>query len=313
MRIIFMGSPEFALPSLEALHRSHDVIAVYTQPDRRSGRGRKLLPPPVKELAEQLAITIYQPSSLKDENVSQDIQSMQPDMIVVAAYGKILPPEILNIPKIACINVHASLLPRWRGAAPIQAAILSGDDVTGISIMRMDPGLDTGPVYYQATTKIASDETSGELSRRLAILGATALESTLSRILNQQLEPQPQVEALATYAPILKKEDGLLNFRNTASYLARQVRAYEPWPSSFFYWKRNRLVIRSAEAIDHKPLPYGTCLEYKSFPAIAADSGILVLRNIQPAGKRSMPGDTFLNGAKDFCDGRITDTPNTES
>jgi methionyl-tRNA formyltransferase len=309
MRLLFMGSPEFALPTLKALDQQFNVIGVFTQPDRKAGRGRRLQSPPVKELAEKLGIPVYQPSSLKKLETQDLIKELAPDAIIVTAYGKILPNEILTIPTIACVNIHASLLPRWRGAAPIQASILAGDEITGVSIMRMDSGLDTGPIYQQASIKIFPDETSGELSKRLAMLGAETLMKVLPAIFKNKLKEQAQDDSIATYAPMLKKSDGLLIFSHPAISLARQVRAYEPWPSSFFIWKGSRIVVREAEAVIAGDYPPGKCLEYNRLPAIASDPGILVLHTIQPAGKRAMPGDTFLNGAKDFTDGRITDPP----
>jgi methionyl-tRNA formyltransferase len=309
MRLLFMGSPEFALPTLKALDQQFNVIGVFTQPDRKAGRGRRLQSPPVKELSEILGIPVYQPSSLKNPETHDLIQGLTPDAIIVTAYGKILPNEILTIPTIACVNIHASLLPRWRGAAPIQAAILAGDEITGVTIMRMDPGLDTGPIYQQASTKILPDETSGELSKRLAVLGAETLMKALPAIFKNELKEHAQDDSIATYAPMLKKTDGLLIFSHPAISLARQVRAYEPWPSSFFIWKGSRIVVREAEAVVDGDHPSGKCLEYNRLPAIASNPGILVLHKIQPAGKRAMPGDIFLNGAKDFTDGRITDPP----
>jgi methionyl-tRNA formyltransferase len=313
MRVLFMGSPEFALPSLKALSQNHDVLAVFTQPDLKAGRGMKLQPSPVKILASRLDLTVYQPDSFKDQTTIDLILQLDPDVIVVAAYGKILPFEILSIPKVACINVHASLLPRWRGAAPVQAAILAGDELTGISIMQMDPGLDTGPVYVQESTRISSTETGGELINRLAELGATTLLKALPAIYSGELPVHNQVDDDATYAPMLKKSDGLLDFVQPAIDLARQVRAYEPWPSSFFHWNKKRIVVRAAEAVDVDDLPPGACLEYNRLPAVAADPGVLVLHTVQPAGKNQMSGDIFLIGAKDFRDGRITNTSDAKS
>jgi len=306
MRVLFMGSPEFALPSLGVLAAEYDVIAVYTQPDRKAGRGRKLQQPPVKSLATDLGLPVFQPINLRSKEITDTIRKLEPDLIVVAAYGMILPPEILSIPSFGCINVHASLLPRWRGAAPVQAAILSGDSKTGISIMQMDAGLDTGSVYSQHVLEIHEDETGGQLTHRLADLGAKAISESLPLILTGDLAPAPQDDTLATYAPMLKKSDGQLNFNMPAPKLALQVRAYEPWPSSYLEWKTTRLVIRSASAVDMRDHPPGSCFVYNRFPAVAANPGALILKSIQPAGKKTMDGDTFLNGAKDFPNGRIT-------
>ena len=306
MRILFMGSPDFALPSLEALAANYEIVAVFTQPDQRSGRGRQMTPPPVKVRAISLGLPLYQPDSLKDVTTQDIIKEIGPDVIVVTAYGKILPDEILSIPHVGCINVHASLLPRWRGAAPIQAAILAGDEETGITIMQMDPGLDTGPIYAQERLPISSTDTGGVLSLRLATLGASTLIDAMPGILTGNIQAVSQEESLATYAPMLKKKDGELDFLKPASSLALQVRAYEPWPSSYFIWNDTRIVVREARAKESESNAPGTCLEYDRFPAVAANPGILVLTTIQPAGKKAMPGDTFLNGAKDFCNERIT-------
>ena len=305
MRVLFMGSPQFALPILGALSQNHEVAAVFTQPDRKTGRGRKMQPPAVKVFATSHGLPVYQPRSLKEESAHELVRQISPDLIVVAAYGKILPEEILSIPPLGCINVHASLLPRWRGSAPIQAAILAGDLETGVSIMQMDSGLDTGPVYQQVTLQITPSETAGELSQRLASLGAITLINAIPEIRRGDLSARPQDEKLATYASLLRKKDGMLNFSQPAAFLARQVRAYEPWPSSFFYWKDTRIVVRGAQASSIEKYPSGMCLEINRLPAIAADPGILILTLLQPAGKRVMSGDTFLNGAKDFPHGRI--------
>ncbi len=301
-----MGSPTFALPSLNALDETYGVQAVFTQPDRRAGRGRQLQEPPVKARATELGIPIYQPSSLKDPKIDELINDLSPDVIVVAAYGQILPADILKIPRVGCINVHASLLPRWRGAAPVQAAIYAGDPVTGISIMKMDQGLDTGPIYTQESLEITDSETGGELTTRLAEIGSSLLIQSLPEVVSGKLLPSPQDETLATYAPMLKKADGWLDFNRPAIDLERQIRAYEPWPSSYFIWRSDRIVVRRAEAIANGDLPPGTCHSKNRVPAIAANPGTLLLHIVQPAGKRAMQGKTFLNGAKDFLDGRIS-------
>lgn len=313
MRILFMGSPEFALPSLEALAAKHEVVAVFTQPDQPAGRGRQMQPPAVKSLAISLGLPLHQPPSLSTKKTQELIRRIGPDVIIVAAYGKILPEEILSIPQFGCINVHASLLPRWRGAAPIQAAIFAGDEETGVSIMRMDPGLDTGPVYLQKKIPILPEDTGGELSKRLATLGATALIESLPGILAGNIVAQVQDNSLSTYAPMLKKKDGELDFNKPAISLALQVRAYEPWPTSYFVLKSTRIVVRASQAIASDTHLPGTCFELNRFPAIAANPGTLVLSTVQPAGKRAMPGDTFMNGAKDFRNERITHTTKTEN
>ncbi|TFH36853.1 MAG: methionyl-tRNA formyltransferase, partial [Anaerolineales bacterium] len=273
-----------------------------------AGRGKQMQPPPVKLRAIQLSLPIHQPSSLRERAVQDLIRQLSPEMIVVAAYGKILPQAILTIPPLGCINVHASLLPRWRGASPIQSAILAGDTRTGISIIRMEQGLDTGPIYLQESLDILANENSGELSKRLSILGAEMLVRAIPEIQSGRLSAQAQDEKLTSHAPILKKADGQLDFNQPASRLALQVRAFEPWPSSYFLWNDSRIVVREAYAVDTNDQSPGTLLEYNHYPAVSASPGLLVLSALQPAGKKLMSGDTFLNGAKDFRDGRITHT-----
>jgi methionyl-tRNA formyltransferase len=309
MRLVFMGTPTFAVPSLKALIHHYDVVSVITQPDRKAGRGRQIRYSPVKELALESNIPINQPETLRNASVVDSLEQLAPDLIIVAAYGKILPADILQIPKVACINVHASLLPRWRGAAPVEAAILAGDLQTGISIMQMDPGLDTGPVYHQAAINILDGETGGELTDRLAQLGASLLIDSLSGIIAQEIEAIPQDDARATYAPLLKKSDGQLQFDRSAEMLERQLFAYEPWPTSYFYWKNTRVVVRSGKAIEVTKQPPGICLIKNGNPAIMANPGALLLETIQPAGKKAMSGKDFLNGVKDFQNGRITYSP----
>lgn len=308
MRVLFLGSPEFALPSVDALAVDYEVVAIFTQPDQRAGRGRQMKPSPVKNRALSLGIPVHQPNSLKDPTTQKLIEMIKPDVIVVVAYGKILPEEILSLPTFGCINVHASLLPRWRGAAPIQAAILAGDEETGITIMQMDPGLDTGPIYAQEKIQILPTDTAGELSKRLATLGASTLINTLPGIFSGNNRAETQKESLATYAPRLKKKDGELDFIKPASALALQIRAYEPWPSSYFILNDTRIVVRKAHADHSSSYTPGMCLEHHHFPAVAANPGILILTMIQPAGKKAMPGDTFLNGAKDFLNERVTNS-----
>jgi methionyl-tRNA formyltransferase len=308
MRILFMGSPDFALPILKVLAEHQEVIAVFTQPDRKAGRGRELTEPPAKILAKTLNLPVYQPKSLKDQEAFELIAKLDPEMIVVAAYGKILPTQILNLPQLGCTNVHASLLPRWRGASPIQAAILEGDITTGVSIMKMDEGLDTGPIYLQHEIPILPDETSGELSSRLADLGASTLVEALPGIESKQLTITNQDDKFATYAPMLKKLDGALDFSKPAERLARQVRAFEPWPSSFFILGDKRIVVRKANAVDGPTKVSGSCFRYNQYPAISANPGILILEKVQPAGKKVMPANEWLRGAKDFLDVRITNS-----
>jgi methionyl-tRNA formyltransferase len=306
MRILFMGSPSFAVPCLNALQKEFQIAAVVTQPDRPAGRGRKLSFSPVKERALELRLPILQPPSLRERSILSKLRDFTPDVIVVAAFGQILPPTVLDLPVHGCLNVHASLLPRWRGAAPVQASILQGDRETGVTIMKMDAGLDTGPILDQRSTRIHPNETGGELADRLSILGADLLVECLPAYLNGELTPQPQDDSAATHAPMLKKSDGALAFDKDADTLERQVRAYEPWPTSFFEWDGRRIVVRSAHAVENGGKPPGTTLEYDGKPAISTGSGLLVLDEVQPAGKKRMSGQAFLNGAQHFPQSRLT-------
>lgn len=298
-RIVFMGSPEFALPALKALAERYLLAGVVTQPDRPAGRGRALRPPPVKILAEQLAIPLIQPVRLKAPEALDQLHRWSPDLIVVAAYGQILRPEVLDLPPYGCLNVHASLLPRWRGAAPIQAAILHGDEQTGITIMRMHPGLDTGPVLTQRTTPIFPDDTAGSLSQRLSESGAELLVETLPAYFDGSIKPLPQDDTLATYAPTLKREQGALDPTHTAEELSRQVRAFNPWPGTYLHWRGDKLKVHRASPVGNDPSSEpGRTTTYADLPAIHTSRGLLLLEEVQPAGKRAMPGKAFLLGAR---------------
>jgi methionyl-tRNA formyltransferase len=300
MNVVFMGSPEFALPSLDALSANHelDLVGVFTQPDRPAGRGRKLRSSPVKLRGNELGVSIYQPDSLKSPEIISVLQTLNTELIVVAAYGKILPPKILDLPKFGSINVHASLLPRWRGAAPIQAAIRAGDSDTGVTIMKMDPGLDTGPILSQSRIAIHSSATGGNLSELLADLGAKLLLETIPGYISGELQPYEQDENQATYAPLLKKSDGRLDFMRSAIELERQIRAFDPWPSSFFEWGNKRICIHKAVALNNDTLEPGAVGKIEGMPAIGANPGTLLLQIVQPAGRNEMPGEDFIRGAE---------------
>ena len=233
-RIVFMGTPEFAVPTLEALADAHQVVGVVTQPDRQAGRGRELRPSPVKEVALERDLPLFQPRTLRTPEAVEQLKGWEPDVIVVAAFGQILRQDVLDLPPHGCLNVHASLLPRWRGAAPVAATILAGDEVTGVTIMKMDAGLDTGPVLERsAPVKIEPDDTRAELKKRLAEVGADLLIRVLPAYLAGDLIPQPQPEAGVTYAEQLRKEDGRIDWQRSAAELDRQVRAFTPWPGVF--------------------------------------------------------------------------------
>lgn len=296
LRIAFMGTPEFAVPSLLKLAETFDVIGVVCQPDRRSGRGQKMISPPVKRSALDLGLEVFQPEDVNTKDSLKTIQGWDPELICVAAFGQILKPDLLALPRGGCLNVHASLLPRWRGASPINAAILAGDTHSGVTIMKMGPGLDDGPILSQEAVPIGPEETAGALSDRLAVLGGELLVRTIPRYLAGEIQPQPQEPELATYAKMLKKKSGELDFRQSAADLARKVRAFSPWPGTFTTWNGKRLLVhRSASRLVTSP-GIGVFTEYEGKPAIGTSEGILVLDELQLAGKKSVRGEDFLRG-----------------
>lgn len=298
LRIVFAGTPEFALPSLQALLAfPHLVICVYTQPDRPAGRGRKLTPSPIKELALAHSVEVRQPASLKGEAEAAALAALRPDLMVVAAYGLLLPRSILEVPRLGCINVHASLLPRWRGAAPIQRAIEAGDRETGVTIMRMEAGLDTGPMYLEKAVPIGPEDTGGVLHDRLAQLGASALLEALPGIEAGTLQPRPQDDALATYAPKLSKEEALIDWTLSAAELARKVRAFNPWPVAQTRWGEGMLRIWTALSLaGGGDAPVGRVLAAtRSGIDVQTGEGILRVTELQVPGKRVMTAAEFLN------------------
>jgi methionyl-tRNA formyltransferase len=300
IKIVFMGSPEFALPTLRALAQHYEVIGVITQPDRGSGRGREQKAPPVKTLALELNIPVLQPEKLRDPNAMAQLHEWNPELIVVAAFGQILKKDVLELPQYGCINVHASLLPRWRGAAPINAAILAGDEEIGVTIMKMDVGLDTGPMLSKRSIRHTPDLTTGSAIRALSQLGADLLIDTLPDYLSGKTIPQPQPEEGSTYAPMLKKEDGLLDFAHPAVELERRVRAMNPWPGAWFEWNGSVLKVGRAFVSEAKGLGVGSRFVVEGRPAVMTANGALVLDEVQPAGKKMMPGKSFLAGAKNW-------------
>jgi methionyl-tRNA formyltransferase len=300
IRVVFMGSPDFSLPSLRSLAQAYQVVGVVTQPDRASGRGRELKAPPVKLLAQELGVPVIQPEKLKQPEAMEQLRAWQPDLIVVAAFGQILKKDVLDLPRFGCVNVHASLLPRWRGAAPINAAILAGDEETGVTIMKMDVGLDTGPMLSMKRIRIEPDDTAGSLFEALSTLGADLLIETLPAYMDGKLTPQPQPEEGATYAPMLKKEDGRLDFTKSAVELARRVRAMNPWPGAWFEWDGNLLKVGRAAVGKGKGGKGGDRLIVEGSPAVVCGEGILILEEIQPPGKKIMPGKAFLSGTRDW-------------
>jgi methionyl-tRNA formyltransferase len=310
-RAVFMGTPEFAVPTLRRLLQAYQVVGVVTQPDRPAGRGRKLQPPPVKELALAQGLPVLQPRSLrKDPAAVQAIADLEPDVIVVAAYGLILPQSVLDIPPHGCLNIHASLLPKYRGPAPIPAAILAGDGETGVTIMLMDAGMDTGPIIAQRRTPIHPDDTTASLSARLAELGAELLLEVLPGWLSGELTPQPQDDAQATYCGLIRKEDGGIDWTQPAEFIARQVRAYNPWPGAFTFWRGQRLKVLRARPVEAPTdSPPGTVTLVERLPGVITGEGVLLLEEVQLAGKRAMPADVFIRGHRDFVGSRLGQIP----
>ena len=301
LNIVFMGSPTFAVPILEQLARHYAVVGVVTQPDRPAGRGNKLTPPPIKEVANRLGIPVIQPLRLSEPAAMSQLEQWQPDLIVVAAFGQILKPNVLNLPPFGCVNVHASLLPRWRGAAPIAAAILHGDPESGITIMKMDEGVDTGLILSQRAIPISDSDNCLTLSVRLAELGAQLLLETLPDYLEGKITPQQQDHQKATYAPMLKKEHGELDFHQPAIDLWRKVRAFYPWPAAFTYLDGKHLIIHEVSPIEiAHDFPIGQTVRYQKKAAVATAKGLLELVKVQPSGKKLISGSDLINGYRDW-------------
>ncbi|MBI2854622.1 MAG: methionyl-tRNA formyltransferase [Chloroflexi bacterium] len=307
-RVVFMGTPEFAVPSLEALLSvGYNIVAVYTQPDRPAGRGRALTASPVKKLAESKGIENVQPLKLRDPSDIQKLASLAPDVVVVSAYGQILPQAVLDIPRYGCINIHPSLLPRWRGASPIPWAILEGDEATGVTIMLMDAGMDTGPILNQAHEHILPDDTAATLSERLAKLGSALLVETLPMWLNGEIRPYPQDNSRATYSRTITKEDGEMGWERPAAELWRRVRAFQPWPTCYTWYQGKMLKVLDCMALPDRP----GCVPGRVVPispeetndaevGVETGEGVLGLRRVQPEGKREMWASDFARGARGF-------------
>ncbi len=293
-RLLFAGTPDFALASLKALVESgRTPVAVLTQPDRPAGRGKKLRASPVKGYALEQGIPVLQPETLRDDAIVAELAALEPDLMIVAAYGLILPQNVLDIPTHGCLNVHASVLPRWRGAAPIQAAILGGDEVTGISLMEMEAGLDSGPVFHLEIIDIKDGETAGELHDRLAALGGATLAEKLDDILAGRVEAQAQDESLVTYAPKIEKRDAEVDWTVTATDAARRVRAYNPFPGAYFFAGDHRIKLWRATPVDGTARP-GTVLQAdRDAIVVACGRDALRLDELQLPGKRRVPAMEF--------------------
>lgn len=312
MKLIFMGTPEFAVPTLARLILDgHEIAAVFTQPDKPAGRGNKMHPPPVKMLALDHDIAVHQPAKIKiNEEVRAVFERIAPRACVVAAYGRILPEWLLAIPELGCINVHASLLPRYRGAAPINWAIARGERETGITIMQMDKGMDTGPVLSMRATPIGEEETANELSARLSQIGAELLSETLPLIERSEITPLAQNNDEATYAPMLKREDGVIDWRMTAREIAHRVRGFQPWPGTYTIFRGGRLILWKAREVDfqHHAEPATIIRMEKSGVAVAcAAETALVIEEIQIEGKRRVSAKDFINGSRLMVGDRIAD------
>jgi methionyl-tRNA formyltransferase len=301
MRILFMGTPDFAVPSLRALAASsHEIVMVVTQPDRPKGRGRTLTAPPVKLAAQELGIPVFQPEKVRDEEALARLEALKPDLLVTAAYGQILPKRLLELPPYGCINVHASLLPRWRGGAPIHRAIIEGDKETGITLMRMTETLDAGDIFAQEAVPITEEDTAGSMHDKLAELGAKLLQETLPQILSGALKGIPQDEQRVTYAPNLTREDERIDWSKSARQIFNQVRGLHPWPVAYTTdsnqktYKIWRVRVKEEDAVRGEP---GTVLGTEEDAILVqAGRGIVAIQEIQPAGKKRMSVEAFLRG-----------------
>ncbi|MEK7307557.1 MAG: methionyl-tRNA formyltransferase [Nitrospirota bacterium] len=298
MKLIFFGTPEFALPTLKILLNSkHEVLAVVTQPDRQSGRGRRITSCPVKLEAQKAGLKVFQPLRVKDGEFIEELKKMNPSVAVVVAYGQILPPEIIHLPEFGCINVHASLLPKYRGAAPINWAVINGDKKTGVTTMLMDEGLDTGHVLIQEVTEINAEDTAGDLSIKLSRIGADILTRTLESMEKGDLKPVPQ-SGEATYARLLKKSDGLIKWSKSSEELSNLIKGVNPWPGAYSFFEGEKIKILKAISVDGKMETGVVCKKTKNELIVGAGIGMLSILEVQPSGKPAMAIKSFLQGRK---------------
>lgn len=301
MRIVFAGTPDFAATALKALlEAGYNLVGVYSQPDRPAGRGRKLMPSPVKQVALDAGIPVFQPVSLKPDDAQQELAALKPDVMIVAAYGLILPKAVLDIPTHGCLNIHASLLPRWRGAAPIQRAIAAGDPETGITIMQMDEGLDTGDMLLKTSTPIHADDTGGSLHDRLADMGGKAIVEALAQLVNSELAPEPQNDADANYAHKLSKEEGHIDWSRSAIEIERLIRAFNPWPGTFTDLGEQRIRLHQASALDQSSdkLPGTVISREREGVEVACGTGTLKITSVQLPGSKAQSISDLINGGK---------------
>lgn len=297
IRTVFMGTPEFALGTLQGLiDAGCDLVGVYTQPDRPKGRGKQLAAPPIKELAQKYDIPVYQPTKLRDPEAVAELQEIAPDLIVVVAYGQILPQSVLDIPKYGCINVHASLLPKYRGAAPINMVIIDGETETGITTMHMDAGLDTGDMLVKRSLAIVENETAGELHDRLARLGRETMEETLKQLCAGTLTPEKQNDDLTCYAPMMKKEDGRLDWNRSATELHNQVRGLDPWPGAYTSLNGELLKLAATRVAEGQGEPGCVVAADADGVQVACGEGMLVINQLQLAGRKRLSAADFLRG-----------------
>lgn len=297
LKTVFMGTPDFAVGTLQGLiDAGVDLVGVYTQPDRPKGRGKKLAPPPVKQLAQEYNIPVFQPQKLRAPEAVAELQELAPDLIIVVAYGQILPQSVLDIPRFSCINVHASLLPKYRGAAPINKAIIDGETVTGITTMLMDAGLDTGDMLVKKSLEIGPDETAGELHDRLAVLGRQTMEETLQQVLNGSLDPQKQNDEESTYAPMMKKEDGLIDWTLPAQEIHDRVRGLAPWPGAFSALAGETLKIARTEVVEGAGQAGTVIAANENGVDVACGDGVLRIGALQLPGKKMLLAADFLRG-----------------
>lgn len=297
MRIVFAGTPEFGIPSLKALAQVHEIVGIYTQPDRPAGRGRKIQASCIKEWGIQNHIPIYQPLNFKDPTAVSELDKLKPDVMVVIAYGLILPHSILNLPKFGCVNVHASLLPRWRGASPIQHAILYGDKESGVSIMQMDKGMDTGPVYTEVKCPIHPADTANDLHDRLATMSVEPLLHTLNGLSAGTIKAKPQEDALATYAPKINKQDALIKWDKPANEINQQIRAFNPWPVAYTSNYHSLLKVYEAEIVERSTIKKpGIILAIdKNGLLISTGENDLLVKKIQFPGGKVLTVQQWLN------------------
>ena len=300
MKVVFMGTPDFSVGTLEALvEAGYEITGVVTQPDKPKGRGKQMMPTPVKEAAEKHGLPVYQPRRVRDAEAIEEIRKMEPDVIVVVAFGQIIPKEILDMPKYGCINVHASLLPAYRGAAPIQWAVMNGDEVSGVTIMKMDEGLDTGDMLTKVEVPLAADETGGSLFDKLAAAGAKLLVETLPKLEKGEVTPEKQPEISTTeYARMIKKEDGKIDWTKSAVEIERQIRAMSPWPSAFTFINGKTLKVWKASVLKTQAgkVPGTVLAADKEGIQVACGQNVLVLHEVQLEGKKRMEVDAFLRG-----------------